>query len=143
MIRLPPVSTRTDNRSPYTTHFRSELCAEFGATLPRLRKRVAQDLRRRRMDKARAVAAGVRLLDLGFVRVGSECYVTANKSYGATTLRKRHADVDGRVLKLEYNAKSGKMRQLAIADGSLIRFVRNCDDLPGQDRKSTRLNSSH
>src|SRR3546814_6965589 len=91
-----------------------ELCAEFGATLPRLRKRVAQDLRHRRMDKARAVAAVVRLLDLGFVRVGSECYVTANKSYGATTLRKRHADVDGRVLKLEY-----------------------------KDRKSTRLNSSH
>src|SRR3546814_6743792 len=78
-----------------------ELCAEFGATLPRLRKRVAQDLRHRRMDKARAVAAVVRLLDLGFVRVGSECYVTANKSYGATPLRKRPADADGRVLKLE------------------------------------------
>ncbi|RIA37646.1 DNA topoisomerase-1 [Hephaestia caeni] len=109
-----------------------ELCAEFGAALPRLRKRVTQDLRHRGMDKARAVAAVVRLLDLGFVRVGSECYVTANKSYGATTLRKRHADVDGRVLKLEYKAKSGKTRQLAIADGSLIRFVRNCDDLPGQ-----------
>src|SRR3546814_4348789 len=88
------------------------------------------------MDKARAVAAVVRLLDLGFVRVGSECYVTANKSYGATTLRKRHADVDGRVLNIEYKAKSGKMRQPAIADGSLIRFVRNCDDLPGQHRSA-------
>ena len=109
-----------------------ELCAEFGARLPRLRKRVEADLRRRRMDKDRAVAAVVRLLDLGFVRVGNECYVQSNRSFGATTLRKRHADLDGRVLKLRYKAKSGKVRTLTIADGSLIRFVRNCQDLPGQ-----------
>jgi DNA topoisomerase-1 len=109
-----------------------ELCAEFGRRLPKLRKRVAADLRHRKMDKDRAIAAVVRLLDLGFVRVGSECYVKSNRSYGATTLRKRHADLDGRVLKLRYKAKSGKVRTLTIADGSLIRFVRNCQDLPGQ-----------
>jgi len=109
-----------------------DLCAEFGRRLPKLRKRVEKDLRHRKMDKDRAVAAVVRLLDLGFVRVGNECYVKTNKSFGATTLRKRHADVDGRVLKLQYKAKSGKMRTLAVADGSLIRFVRNCQDLPGQ-----------
>jgi len=108
------------------------MCAEFGRRLPRLRKRVEKDLRGRKMDKDRAVAAVVRLLDLGFVRVGNECYTKANKSFGATTLRKRHADLEGRVLRLQYKAKSGKMRTLAIADGSLIRFVRNCQDLPGQ-----------
>ena len=109
-----------------------ELCALFGQRLPKLRKQVDADLRHRRMDKDRAVAAVIRLLDLGFVRVGNECYVKSNKSYGATTLRKRHADLDGRVLRLQYKAKSGKMRTLTIADGSLIRFVRNCQDLPGQ-----------
>jgi len=109
-----------------------ELCAEFGRRLPRLRRRVETDLRHRRIDKDRAVAAVVRLLDLGFVRVGSESYVKENKSFGATTLRKRHADLDGRTLKLEYKAKSGKLRRLTIADGSLIRFVRTCQDLPGQ-----------
>lgn len=109
-----------------------ELCAEFGSRLPRLRKHVAADLRHRKMDKARAVAAVVRLLDLGFVRVGSECYVKSNKSFGATTLRMRHADIDGRVLRLQFKAKSGKMQTMAIADGSLIRFVRTCQDLPGQ-----------
>jgi DNA topoisomerase-1 len=109
-----------------------ELCGEFGRRLPKLRKKVEEDLRHRKMDKARAVAAVVRLLDLGFVRIGSEAYVKSNKSYGATTLRKRHADVDGRVLKLQYKAKSGKMRQMSVADGSLIRFVRRCQDLPEQ-----------
>ena len=123
----------------YHTDFRDareaekyELCAGFGRKLPKLRKRVEADLRRRKMDKDRAVAAVVRLLDLGFVRVGNESYVKANKSYGATTLRKRHADLDGRTLKLQYKAKSGKVRTLTIADGSLIRFVRACQDLPGQ-----------
>ncbi|TPG39854.1 DNA topoisomerase IB [Sphingomonas koreensis] len=109
-----------------------DLCAAFGAKLPKLRRRVEADLRHRKMDKDRAVAAVVRLLDLGFVRVGNECYVKSNKSFGATTLRNRHADLDGRVLKLQYKAKSGKMRLLTIADGSLIRFVRSCQDLPGQ-----------
>ena len=109
-----------------------ELCAQFGRKLPKLRKCVAADLRHRKMDKERAVAAVVRLLDLGFVRVGNECYVKSNKSYGATTLRQRHADLDGRVLRLQYKAKSGKIRTLTIADGSLIRFVRSCQDLPGQ-----------
>jgi len=109
-----------------------ELCAQFGRKLPKLRKCVAADLRHRKMDKDRAVAAVVRLLDLGFVRVGNECYVKSNKSYGATTLRQRHADLDGRVLRLQYKAKSGKIRSLTIADGSLIRFVRSCQDLPGQ-----------
>lgn len=109
-----------------------ELCAAFGHKLPALRKQVEADLRHRKMDKARAVAAVVRLLDLGFVRIGSECYVKANKSYGATTLRQRHADIDGRVLRLQYKAKSGKIRTLAISDGSLTRFVRSCQDLPGQ-----------
>jgi DNA topoisomerase-1 len=109
-----------------------ELCAEFGIGLPKLRKRVAADLRHRRMDKDRAVAAVVRLLDLGFVRIGNECYAKSNNSFGATTLRRRHADLDDRVLKLQYRAKSGKTRTLTIADGSLIRFVRACQDLPGQ-----------
>ncbi|HEU4960166.1 MAG TPA: DNA topoisomerase IB [Sphingomonas sp.] len=123
----------------YHTDFREareaekyELCAEFGRRLPRLRRRVEADLRHRRMDKNRAVAAVVRLLDLGFVRIGNENYVKENKSFGATTLRKRHADLDGRMLKLQYKAKSGKLRTLTIADGSLIRFVRTCQDLPGQ-----------
>ncbi|WEJ99921.1 MAG: DNA topoisomerase IB [Candidatus Sphingomonas phytovorans] len=109
-----------------------ELCAPFGRALPRLRARVDQDLKRRGLDKETAVAAIVRLLDLGHVRIGNEGYVKANKSFGATTLRKRHANLRGKTLKLQYKAKSGKLRILTITDGSLSRFVRKCQDLPGQ-----------
>jgi len=109
-----------------------ELCAPFGRALPKLRARVEEDLNRRGLDKETAVAAIVRLLDLGHVRIGNEGYVKANKSFGATTLRKRHAVLKGRTLKLQYKAKSGKLRILTITDNSLSRFVKKCQDLPGQ-----------
>jgi DNA topoisomerase-1 len=109
-----------------------ERCAEFGHALPALRKAVAADLRARGLTKRRAVAAVVRLLDTAHVRVGNEAYVQANQSFGATTLRKRHAALSGRTLKLEYKAKSGKIRRLTITDGSLRGFVKKCQDLPGQ-----------
>ncbi|MBX3592988.1 DNA topoisomerase IB [Sphingomonas sp.] len=107
-------------------------CVPFGHLLPRLRARIAADLRKRSLTKARAVAAVVRLLDLGHVRIGNESYAKANRSFGATTLRKRHATLNGRTLKLQYRAKSGKMRELRISDGSLSSFVKKCQDLPGQ-----------
>jgi DNA topoisomerase-1 len=107
-------------------------CVAFGERLPRLRARVERDLRLRGLCKEKAVAAVVRLLDLGSIRVGNEQYAAANKSFGATTLRKRHVRVQGQTLRLQFRAKSGKLRLLTITDGSLSRFVKRCQDLPGQ-----------
>ncbi|MDQ0251770.1 DNA topoisomerase-1 [Sphingomonas kyeonggiensis] len=107
-------------------------CASFGEHLAKLRARVEHDLKLRGLCKEKAVAAVVRLLDLGSIRVGNEQYVQANKSFGATTLRKRHAVVKGQTLRLQFRAKSGKLRVMTITDGSLSRFVRKCQDLPGQ-----------
>ena len=107
-------------------------CASFGERLPRLRAMVEADLRKQGLCKEKAVAAVVRLLDLGSIRVGNEEYAASNKSFGATTLRKRHARVKGQTLRLQFRAKSGKLRVLTITDGSLSRFVKRCQDLPGQ-----------
>lgn len=109
-----------------------DACAAFGRALPLLRARIESDLARRGLAKERTIAAVVRLLDLGKVRIGNEQYVKANRSFGATTLRRRHADLKGRTLKLRYRAKSGKERTLAITDALLLRFVRAVQDLPGQ-----------
>ncbi|WP_066797425.1 DNA topoisomerase IB [Sphingomonas soli] len=108
-------------------------CAVFGEHLPRLRRKVEADLKLRGLCKEKAVAAVVRLLDLGTIRVGNESYAQSNKSFGATTLRKRHAKVKGSSLKLQFRAKSGKLRVMTITDGSLSRFVKKMQDLPGQN----------
>jgi DNA topoisomerase-1 len=107
-------------------------CGAFGERLPKLREKVEADLRLRGLCKQKAVAAVVRLLDLGSIRVGNEEYAQTNKSFGATTLRKRHAKVKGQTLRLQFKAKSGRLRILTITDGSLSRFVKKCQDLPGQ-----------
>lgn len=108
-------------------------CGMFGERLPRLRRKVEADLRLRGLCKDKAVAAVVRLLDLGSIRVGNETYAQANKSFGATTLRKRHVRVAGGTLKLQFRAKSGKLRVMTVTDKSLSRFVKRCQDLPGQN----------
>lgn len=123
----------------YHADFRAEreagkfgLCGAFGAALPRLRARVAQDLASRSPGRDRAIAAIVRLLDVGLIRIGNERYAQENDSYGATTLEARHAELGSRSLRLSFRAKSGKERELVIRDAALIRFVRQMHDLPGQ-----------
>ena len=110
-----------------------DLCASFGRALPVLRKRVAADLARRTLSRETVTAAIVRLLDIGHIRVGNEAYAAANNSFGATTLRNRHARVLGRTVKMRFKAKSGNLRELSITDSSLSRLVRKCQDLPGQN----------
>ena len=107
-------------------------CAEFGRLLPKARKRVAKDLARRTLSRERVVASVVRLLDLGAIRVGNESYAKSNKSFGATTLRRRHAKVAGDKLKLRFKAKSGQLREATISDARLASLVRRMQDLPGQ-----------
>ncbi|WP_324262659.1 DNA topoisomerase IB [Altererythrobacter sp. H2] len=108
-------------------------CARFGALLPLVRKRVEEDLSARSLTCERAVASVIRLLDLGAIRIGNECYARDNRSFGATTLRKRHADVTGRTLRLRYKGKSGQVREVRLTDAALVRVVRRMEDLPGQN----------
>ena len=108
------------------------LCAAFGQSLPKLRRRVEADLKLRGHPKEKTIAAVVKLLDTAHLRIGNETYAKSNKSFGVTTLRDRHAQIRGSTLKLQYKAKSGKLRLLTITDGSLARFVKRCQDLPGQ-----------
>ena len=107
-------------------------CAAFGRALPKLRARIEADLSRRGLRKERTIAAVVRLLDLAKVRVGNEQYAAANKSFGATTLRRRHVDLKGQRLRLRFRGKSGKEHEQTISDRRLLRFVRAMQDLPGQ-----------
>jgi DNA topoisomerase-1 len=109
-----------------------DLCAPFGRALAKLRARVEADLRQRKHSKERTIAAMVHLLDVAALRVGNETYAKTNKSFGLTTLRDRHARISGDTLKLKYRAKSGKEKVLKITDRSLSRFVKKCQDLPGQ-----------
>ena len=133
------IDARGRKQYRYHPHFRAakegekfDRTAEFGRLLPLVRKRVEDDLKSPRLTRERALASVVRLLDTGGIRVGNEAYAKQNKSFGATTLRMRHAEVAGSLLKLRFKAKSGKQCEMRISDRSLARFVKRMQDLPGQ-----------
>ncbi len=107
-------------------------CAGFGVALPKVRAAVARDIAVPGLGRDKVIAAIVRLLDQGRIRVGNDCYARANDSYGATTLLNEHGAVRGAKVKLEYRGKSGKTQRVVIADASLAKVVRRCSDLPGQ-----------
>ena len=105
---------------------------EFGKALPKLRRRIDRDLRRRKLTRATVLAAVVRLLDTEHLRVGNEEYARTNKSFGATTLRSRHLKRKGHKLVMRFTGKHGIVREVNVTDTNLKRIVRRCDELPGQ-----------
>jgi len=105
---------------------------EFGRALPRLRRKVAADLKKPAHSREAVLAAVVRLLDVEYLRVGNEEYARENKSYGATTLRSRHLKREGGKLLMRFRGKHGIVREVPISDRNLKRVVAKCHELPGQ-----------
>ncbi|MEO5613212.1 MAG: DNA topoisomerase IB, partial [Sphingomicrobium sp.] len=105
---------------------------EFGKALPKLRRRVEQDVKRRKLGRETVLAAVVRLLDTEHIRIGNEQYAKDNKSFGATTLRSRHLRRKGSRMTMRFVGKHGIVHEMKISDSNLKRIVNQCQDLPGQ-----------
>ena len=110
-----------------------ERLARFGRCLPKLRKKVEEDLKGRPTAPETVLAAVVRLIDETRMRIGNEEYAKENKSFGATTLRNRHARVEKGRLKISYTGKHGIKRTVTISDRNLARIAKRTQDLPGQN----------
>jgi DNA topoisomerase-1 len=104
----------------------------FGRALPKLRRRVEQDLARRGLPREKVLAAVVRVMEITLIRVGNSEYARQNRSFGLTTLRDRHARIAGGQAIFEFRGKSGKLRRTGFHDRRLARIVKACQDLPGQ-----------
>ncbi len=105
----------------------------FARALPGIRKRVARDLARRGLPRRKVLAAVVRLLETTCIRVGNDEYARLNRSFGLTTLRDRHAEVDGSTLRFRFRGKHGIAHDVELDDPRLARVVASCRDLPGQE----------
>jgi DNA topoisomerase-1 len=105
---------------------------EFARALPKIRKRIDIDLRRRKPGLAKALATVVWLMDKLFIRIGNEAYAMENHSYGLTTLRSRHVKVVGSRVQFRFKGKSGKEWRLSYSDRRIIRAIRMLQELPGQ-----------
>ncbi|HSP10703.1 MAG TPA: DNA topoisomerase IB [Candidatus Dormibacteraeota bacterium] len=104
----------------------------FAKALPRIRRRVARDLRRRGLPREKVIATIVKVLETTFVRIGNEEYAQQNGSFGLTTLRSRHVTVTGATVRFVFKGKSGREVQVGLTNPRVARVVKRCDELPGQ-----------
>jgi DNA topoisomerase I len=104
----------------------------FGRALPKLRAKVEKDLEESGLHRDKVLAAVVRVMEITLIRVGNEEYARQNKSFGLTTLRDKHARIQGADAIFEFRGKSGKMHRTGFHDRRLARIVKACQDLPGQ-----------
>jgi DNA topoisomerase-1 len=100
--------------------------------LPKLRATVARDLSARGLGRDKALACAVAIIDRGHIRVGNEAYATANGSFGASTLLKRHVELTGRRVALVFRGKSGVRVACALEDAPLARALARIMTLPGR-----------
>jgi DNA topoisomerase-1 len=95
--------------------------------------RTERDLRQHGLPRTRVLAAVVRLLDETSIRIGNEEYRRENKTFGLTTLRQRHAKLNGSTLRFEFTGKAGKQHVVELSDRRLVRIISRCQELPGQE----------
>jgi len=105
----------------------------FARALPRIRTRTSRDMQRRGLPREKVLAAVVQLLEKTLIRVGNEEYARSNRSFGLTTLKDRHARIDGPRVRFEFKGKSGIAHAVDLHDRQLARIVKSCRDLPGYE----------
>jgi DNA topoisomerase I len=105
----------------------------FADALPRIRRRCDADLATRGLSREKVLAAVVRLLELTLIRVGNDEYARLNRSFGLTTLRDRHASIEGSAVRFRFRGKSGRQHEVGLRDRRLATVVGRCQELPGQE----------
>lgn len=105
----------------------------FGRALSGIRRCVQRDLARPALDRRAVLALVVRLLETTLIRVGNEEYARTNGSFGLTTMRDRHAAVDGGEVRFRFRGKSGVWHLVSVKDRRLAAAVKRCRDVPGEE----------
>ena len=105
----------------------------FAERLSQIRCKVDSDLQRRGLPREKVLATVVYLLESTLIRVGNDEYARANGSFGLTTLRNRHVEIEGSALKFRFKGKSGKVWRLDVRNRRVAKVIRACQDLPGQE----------
>jgi DNA topoisomerase-1 len=130
------------NRKQYRYHARFREVREstkyehvivFANALPAIRAKVREHMALRGLPREKVLATVVHLLETTLIRVGNDDYARQNGSYGLTTLKNRHADVDGSKVRFRFAGKGGRQWSLTVRDRCVAKVIKACQDLPGQE----------
>ena len=111
---------------------KQERLVRFIAALPRMRRAVARDLRRRGLPREKVLAGILKILGTCFLRPGNQVYTAQNGSYGLATLRRQHVSVSGDTVVFDFMGKSKKRQRRELVDPGIARLVRALLRYPGE-----------
>ncbi|WP_433735391.1 DNA topoisomerase IB [Pseudomonas putida] len=106
---------------------------DFGLALPKLRTQLEALLAAPGFNRDKVMATVITLLDATLIRIGNTQYARDNRSYGLTTLRSRHVEINGSAILFQFRGKSGIEHQITVKDRRLARIIKRCQDIPGQN----------
>ena len=106
---------------------------DFGLVLPRVRKQLEALLAAPGFSRDKVMATVITLLDATLIRIGNSQYARDNRSYGLTTLRSRHVEINGSAILFQFRGKSGVEHQITVKDRRLARIIKRCQEIPGQN----------
>jgi DNA topoisomerase-1 len=103
----------------------------FAEALPGLREAMAEHATLEGLPEERVAALAVRLINLGWFRVGADRYANTSRTFGITTLRKSHVSVRGSRISFRYRGKHGVMVRSAVVDAELAAAMKELLAQPG------------
>lgn len=131
---------RGRKQSRYHPHWREvrdetkyERMLLFAEALPVIRERVDRDLALPGLPRERILATIVALMESTLIRIGNESYAKQNHSFGLTTMRNRHVEVNGARVTFSFQGKSGVHHTIDLSDRRLANIIRRCEELPGYE----------
>jgi len=102
--------------------------------LPEIRKHIKEQLNKPlNMSKEQIICAIIYLLDHSSIRIGNDIYSRENKSYGLTTLRKKHLSIEDNIAFLDFKGKSAQIWHVILKDKKIIKILKKCEELPGYE----------
>ena len=127
-VPVPPRVSRRQEQAKY------DKLVRFAERLPDLRQAMGEHMDARALRRERVCAVAVRLINIGWFRVGSDRYAKTSRTYGVTTLTKRHVSVRGSGLSFTFRAKHKLLVRTALVDDELATAVRELLEQPGGRR---------
>lgn len=106
---------------------------EFGKALPCIRKRIQKDLSQSELNENKVLATVINLMELTYIRIGNNGYEKLYGSYGLTTLKDKHVQVNNEKILFSFTGKKGKEHTITVRNKKLARIVKQCRDIPGRE----------
>ncbi|RRQ50635.1 DNA topoisomerase IB [Maribacter algicola] len=103
----------------------------FGESLPKIREQIEIDLSLSGWPRKKVMALILKLMEETHIRIGSQQYAKRNKTYGLSTLRKKHIKFFKEKLRFEFTGKKGKKHKITLRNKRLLSLVSKCEEIPG------------